>query len=285
MERERFKALVLRLRGSVNAATGNFAIDLSKSCETPVVSTWSAPPGDPDAPSKGVSPDGEVVDFPSGWLVAEATVPCRRCWACGRAKAFSWSLRVQNELAAHPKTEFITMTFRREQRRSLLAEAAIVLADNPSFDNGKWYLPEDEVVERAERVLVTCSGRFVTRAIKRLRERVGQKLRFVGVAELHPSRPVGALSGVPDWMPTHKLHFPHWHLLVHAPVDTRPTFTEQRELWRDVWKEGGKSIGFIHNETVDCSDDYQAAAWYICKYMHKSIQSRIRNSIHYGKPG
>lgn len=90
----------------------------------------------------------------------------------------------------------------------------------------------------------------ITKFLKRVRKTA--RFRYLLVTEAHQ-------SGVP-----------HWHLLVHEQGNE----ISKRELER-CWK-----YGFSHWRLVDVFDP--KAAGYACKYLSKTLSTRVRGSDNYG---
>lgn len=92
----------------------------------------------------------------------------------------------------------------------------------------------------------------ITKMMKRLRKLA--PLRYLCVMEAH-------IDGIP-----------HWHMLIHE----RGERLSKRDLdanWR---------LGFTQFRLVDTSDP--RPAFYVSKYLSKAAQSRVRASMHYGRP-
>lgn len=99
-------------------------------------------------------------------------------------------------------------------------------------------------------------GKYVTDFLKRIRK--GKPpIRFMLVAEAHKL----ALNGLP-----------HYHMLIHEVGVGE--YVHRREL-EENWR-----FGFTKWKLLE--DRY--AAPYLCKYLSKSAQARVRASLHYGSP-
>lgn len=78
----------------------------------------------------------------------------------------------------------------------------------------------------------------------------------------------------------HKSGFPHWHFFLHE--NQEGDFTSR--LLSGNQKEGLRPAywpyGFCHSRVVDPTLN---SAWYVCKYITKDAQNRMRASQKYGK--
>lgn len=99
------------------------------------------------------------------------------------------------------------------------------------------------------------SGSEVTRYLKRLRHHAKAPLRFVCVTELHKEKLIG---------------LPHYHLLIHEQTRNAITHAVLAEHWK--W-------GFERWRLLEPSS---RAEWYLCKYLAKSNDDRVRASLRYG---
>lgn len=171
---------------------------------------------------------------------------CRRCRNCLRYRAWVWRERCQVEVHAAFRTWFGTLTLRPEEHyRAELVAAARLRARGVTFEN---LSPSEQFSERHATIT-----QEVTRWLKRIRKVSGAKLRFCLVAE------------------EHKSGLPHYHILIHEVRFDQPVTKRQlQEQWR---------LGFTQFKLVQ--DDRAAA--YVTKYLTKSVQARVRASLHYGK--
>lgn len=106
---------------------------------------------------------------------------------------------------------------------------------------------EDSVFEESVNVI----GREITLFLKRLRKVA--PFRYLLVTEVHKSG------------------LPHFHMLIHEYAGS----ISKRKL-EDQW-----SIGFSHWRLVDVGNEQ--ACGYVCKYLSKSAQTRVRGSQNYGQ--
>ena len=136
---------------------------------------------------------------------------CRKCEACMKAKRAYWKIRAMTEIGQAPRTWFVTLTWRPEER--LRCEYSI---KEPSADN-------DELFR--QRVLALWPE--VTRYLQRLRK--GCPLRYLMSWE------------------EHKDGFPHAHLLIHETAGNTIT---RRKLSAE-WKAGFSKNRLVENADPD----------------------------------
>lgn len=93
------------------------------------------------------------------------------------------------------------------------------------------------------------AGREITLFMKRLRKKAKSPVRYLYVVE------------------PHKSGLPHYHMLLH-------------ESYREISKRTIEScwhLGFMKAKLAT-----KSRAYYVCKYISKSAQCRVRASLHYG---
>lgn len=172
-------------------------------------------------------------------------VKCRRCAPCLKRRSGMWSLRAQAELQIAPRTWFGTLTVAPEhQYRALLA--ARDACSRRGVDYNSLPSPEQFVARHNQ------LSPELTKWLKRVRKESGAKLRYILVAEAHKSGD------------------PHYHILVHETGWSHPV--RERTLRRQ-WL-----LGFSKWNLVD---DPRAAR-YVCKYLAKAAEARVRASVRYG---
>lgn len=174
-------------------------------------------------------------------------VRCRKCPACLKHKRRLWTARGIAEVRTSMRTWFGTLTVSPERRFQ-----AKLLADKRSTTRRGEALSELSSVERTRAIAAELNPE-VTRWLKRVRKQSGAKLRYLLVCE------------------PHKDGFPHFHLLLHErgqPVSKR--------LLESQW-----TYGFSNWRLVPAGEVAQVG--YVCKYITKSAQTRIRASRHYGQ--
>lgn len=172
---------------------------------------------------------------------------CRRCATCLRKRAAHWRLRAMAETKYSSRTWFGTLTLAPERQFQALSEARLHATKFPFRDFDA--MPEAErFAEVVKRI-----GLEVTRYLKRVREQSGARFRYLLVAERHESGN------------------PHFHMLVHewgAPL-------------RERVLSGQWTWGFSKWRLVP--PDNPRAASYVCKYLSKSPEARVRASGFYGR--
>jgi len=233
-----------------------FDADLSMDCEAPFEYTLAA----------RFNRRADLGRF----IALDLKTRCRKCDACRARKSMYWAARAQTEFEKSPATYMVTLTMRPEEH--YLVDALVAkqkkangLASAPLFQ------------ERA-----TESGKLVTRYLKRLRKRA--PFRCLLVTEAHKEG-ASAVAGRP-----------HFHLLIHEKEYgslISPDHVADCDGWcsrcnrfqkigevcdvanvRKQWPHGFTRV-------VRCHD--ARSAMYLCKYISKSMASRVRASLDYGK--
>lgn len=186
-------------------------------------------------------------------LTIEYEVRCRKCSWCMSQRQKYWALRARQEIALCPgRTWFGTFTLRPSERLRVLS-----LARKRCRHNGIDYDAQDPPTKFGD--LVREINPLVTLWLKRVRKQVdtrkkGATLRYLIVVE------------------THKDGFPHWHLLVHESEENAVLHADLRDNWVH---------GFSHFRLADREDN--RTAYYVCKYLSKTMCARVRASSFYGK--
>lgn len=178
-------------------------------------------------------------------LCLRMDVPCRKCYRCLRFRSYEWTARARIECAMAFRTWFGTLTLTPAEQYMALTTARLKSAQRgQDFD----------ALEPAEQFRLRCAAisREITLFLKRVRKQSGAKLRVLVVAEKHKSGD------------------PHWHLLIH---ETGPNAVRHRVL-SEQWQLGHSKFKLI--------DDGAKAARYVCKYLTKSSEARVRASLRYG---
>ena len=172
-------------------------------------------------------------------------VRCRRCAACLRYRSAIWRVRAEAEIKAAPRTWMGTLTLSPGAHQYFLDRARVRWKARGNGDFDK----EGAWSQFRERHREISSD--ITKFVKRLREKHKGKLRFLLVVEAHKSG------------------LPHYHMLVHE--DGTPL---RYAALRSEWPHG-----FTKWKLCD-----PKAAAYVCKYLTKSSQARVRASLGYGDP-
>lgn len=177
----------------------------------------------------------------------EHWVRCRRCPWCLHAAKREWITRMTREIMMAQRSWLVTLTFAPEAHDALLARAiAATHLDGVEWEN----LSEDERFKRWDRVEY-CE---VAKYLKRLRKSVGRDVRMCCVTEAHKSGR------------------PHYHLVLHEPNGGAPI------TWRKItapWKLGFPAAVLVK--------EGPKAAYYVGKYLGKSVRARVRASQRYGE--
>jgi len=171
---------------------------------------------------------------------------CRRCRQCLRYRAWLWRNRALAEIASCHRTWFGTITLRPEEHYLAELRSSAHLARRGVTLQS---LSQEERFAERHRAI----SRDLTNWLKRIRKVSGAKLRFCLVAEAHKSG------------------LPHYHILVHECSIEHPVTKRQLQ---DSWRAGFTQFKLV---------DDPRAAFYVTKYLSKSILARVRASLHYGK--
>lgn len=106
--------------------------------------------------------------------------------------------------------------------------------------------PEPELTAE----LIKTTGKEVQNFLKRVRHHAKEEIRILFVSELH------------------KDGFPHWHGLIFGEEITKAKIEQS-------WYSGFTAVKLVRDEgSLD----------YVTKYLSKDAQSRIRASLHFGRP-
>lgn len=170
---------------------------------------------------------------------------CRKCPECLSHRRRLWSARASDELKASHRTWFATLTIRPDERFIASMHAAS-LAD--AAGHGSW---ASMTAENQFRYLVKHLNREIDRFLKRVRKN-GAPFRYLLVSEAH------------------KDGFPHFHLLIHEAA-----LPLTKRLLESNWRLGFSQFRLVGNDT--------RSAFYVCKYLSKSAQTRVRASKRYGR--
>jgi len=224
--------------GGIRRSASTFEWSISGSCNEPIpVQLDGRPEGQPYVT---VGPGTAHPIFLS------LEVPCRRCAACLRHRAYDWMMRARLEIALAHRTWFSTLTLApEEQYKALLRARARAQGLGRVFEE----LPAREQFQ----LRCDAISRQVTLYLKRVRKQSGAKLRLCLVAEKHKSGD------------------PHWHALIH---ETSGKVTER--ILSGQW-----ALGFSKHRLVKDDEGHKHAA-YVTKYLSKSSDARVRASLRYG---
>lgn len=177
---------------------------------------------------------------------AVMAVRCRKCAACLKQRGQMWTARGIKEIRAADRTWFGTLTVAPAHRfrTELIADTLCQQRRAEPLSS----LSKDD----AFKVIASVLGKELTRYLKRVRTESGATLRYLLVAEAHEDG------------------FPHFHLLLHEWEGAVRKRTLDNQ-WR---------LGFSQWRLVDQTDTRPAG--YVCKYLTKSIRTRVRASNDYG---
>lgn len=187
----------------------------------------------------------------------DMTVRCRRCKPCLRARAHHWAERAILETVQSQRTWFGTLTFSPAEQWATEARARVAAGDGWAKPMPRRYgQSQAEWENRVREVnfirMHNANGPLLTKWLKRVRKESGASLRYCLVAEAHKSGR------------------PHYHVLVHERPGSPPL---RHRTVSSQWKHG-----FSQFKLAD-----EAAARYVCKYLSKASEARIRASLNYGR--
>lgn len=239
-------------------------LDIKHDCEAPYMyelhARWSAHHG------RKVKP-----------LMVRGTARCRKCEKCKMYRAWQWKERATVEFRSHKATIFGTFTMSPEQHYLLDARIASNTGERPARDIRA--LSAKELFAAR----VQAFGDELTKYVKIIRNGRGAKphLRYLLVAETHDgSRTAPEMRGRP-----------HFHIVLHTNTPellvnedewflTKPNDKGVvRKLLRDTaWLRTQWTFGFT---TMEFARDERAVA-YVCKYISKAMDARVRASQAYG---
>jgi len=222
---------------------------------------------------------------------------CRKCDQCKKARSAMWQIRAMHEYSKWPVTVFGTVTMSPEEHYAL--DARIIQGTRGPDGQYKRYPANINEMSATELFVarVGVMGDDVQRLLKRLRKGDAfhrPQFRYLVVAEAHDSdRTNSAMRGRP-----------HFHILLHEIVQGSlvvgsPTkailegvdgewkrcsyksggqwregvFVDDRSFLRSQWDAGFTKFQFAENAK---------AAGYLCKYLSKNTDVRIRASVGYG---
>ena len=175
------------------------------------------------------------------------TAKCRRCDRCLRKRAAHWRLRAVSETAMASRTWFGTLTLSPDEQHRSLERCRLRERRVGAVDYDT--LPAAEQFA----LRVRDVGKEITKFLKRVREQSQARFRYLLVAEKHATG------------------LPHFHMLLHewgAPVRER-VLSQQWTLGFSQWR-------------LASADNPKAAA-YLCKYLSKAAEARVRASARYGQ--
>ena len=178
--------------------------------------------------------------------VLEIETRCRRCGPCLALRSRRWRGAALAETRASSRTWFGTLTLSPEHHFRFFAKASNRLA-NQGVDLDR-LTEREQFLERHREI-----SPELTKYIKRFRKNK-PGLRYLLVLERHKSG------------------LPHYHMLVHeAPLGGIVTHRELSSKW---------DFGFERWRLSDPQNPMSAV--YLCKYLSKAAEARVRASQGYG---
>lgn len=241
--------------------------DISGSCQAPVTREFFARPSVPPtdlvrwrpvrynaagtewrAPTKRAQKRRITVDGKGKVpLTVILHAKCRKCEDCLRKRAAHWRLRAISETSLSSRTWFGTLTLRPEEQHRMLSLARVIERQRGATDFDT--LPASEQFA----LVVKRCGIEITKYLKRVREASGARFRYLLVAERHATG------------------LPHFHMLLHewgSPV-REAVLSRQWQMGFSKWRLA--------------PPDNPRAVVYLCKYLSKSAEARVRASARYGQ--
>lgn len=214
----------------------------------------------PGAVIEHVSPASRAPAVQAIWV--DMIVKCRRCDACLRARSQEWAFRANAEIKTTWRTWFGTLTLSPDNQVKALYRAQLkARRGGTSWQTCVGRRPGEDALAYAGRVseaqfklLHAAISPELTRWLKRVRKESGAKLRYLLVAEAHKSG------------------LPHYHILISESSETG---TVRKRTLQSQWK-----LGFSQFKLVGETD---GAARYVCKYLAKAAEARVRASLRYGR--
>lgn len=225
-------------------------------------------------------------------LIVRGTARCRRCQKCMNYRAYTWRQRAIAEYAHWPVTCFGTLTLRPEEHYRFDAMLECGDLDRPAVRL------RDLSAQECFAARVSMIGGEITRYIKRLRKGDGERkpaVRYLIVAEMHDGTDT-----------SDEMRFrPHFHVMLHECVSSslflgspiRGLIDGESGDWvrkmyqpkKGVWRPGAflRDDCFVRRQWTLGHTKFQfaeseKAAWYLCKYLTKTLDCRVRASQLYG---
>ncbi|MBR1134130.1 rolling circle replication-associated protein [Bradyrhizobium iriomotense] len=179
-------------------------------------------------------------------------VRCRKCERCRRMRRADWFERAKAELQQAERSWFVTLTF-----NDITQFKALALARKKATARSlvwETLTPDVQFTLHA----AAAYTEYVQKFWKRVRKSTGGNIRLLAVAEAGDEN--------------QRLHF---HAFVHQQHGSKPV--GERDL-RSKWR--GFGCGWLEAKLVD---DNPKGAGYVCKYIAKGNEARVRASARYGK--
>jgi hypothetical protein len=204
---------------------------------------------------------------------------CRRCGPCMRARAAYWRIAAMGETNKSVRTWFVTLTLSPASHSLMANRARLRLAQRCAGDFDA--LPEpDQFRERhnecaKELTLWLKRVRATAEIDHRQSARTGDGCEATRGARCncHPLADFNVPLRYLLVAEAHKSGLPHYHLLVHEALETRPV--RARHL-KSTWRLGFSDVKLV------AQDEGNRHAGYAAKYLAKSALARVRASVGYG---
>lgn len=216
-------------------AAGRKVLKVSGRCSQPLSLDMDGAP-DPVMSALGAEPATKVF--------CSLEVRCRQCPNCLKERASSWARRALNETALCQRTWFGTLTLSPANHHLMMCRV-----DRRLRRGGEVF--EDLTAEEQFRYRHAEISKEITLFLKRIRKESGAALRYCLTAEAH------------------KTGLPHYHMLVHEALGSRPVL---HKTLASQWR-----LGFSKWNLAD-----RRSAFYVTKYLAKDARSRVRASQRYG---
>lgn len=225
---------------------------------------------------------------------------CRKCPSCRKARSQMWQIRAMHEFNRWPISLFGTVTMSLDQHYQ---QDALIMAGIRASD-GSWRRPPRNLRELSPselfRARVQVFGDEMQRYLKRLRKgdrhhKPLRNIRYLLVAEAHDGPRTDARLR----------NRPHFHLMLHEMQAGCLVVGNPREALINgssgeyvscQYKAGNewRTGVFVHDDAFmrlqwhfgftkfQWAESAKAAA-YLCKYLTKASDDRVRASLHYGE--
>lgn len=175
-------------------------------------------------------------------------VRCRRCKACLRARTNYWGFAAQRQTeeaqAAGLRTWFGTLTLSPDAQAEMLGRARAL---SPESGNADWW--DDPSCDERFRLVRDVLLAEMQKYWKRLRK-AGHRFKYFLVFERHKSG------------------LPHMHWLLHEAEDPITKRAIQAQ-----WPWGHSNVSIVGGRSKNAAAPNKAA-WYVVKYLSKSVQAR-----------
>lgn len=193
----------------------------------------------------------------------ERDVPCRKCANCLDRRGYHWRMRAKLEATLAARTWMATLTL----DPAVLSRSLDICRDSMR-KQGLDYdaLPYPDRFAQLDRLFY----KEFQKRMKLLRKNTEVPLRYLAVTEAHK-------SGVP-----------HWHVLLHEMDPDRPLRYDADLLGRQritvgqrrKWVKIRDPFWIAGFQDFDLKEPWEAT--YVCKYLSKSLEARVRASKRYG---